>query len=309
MRRFFFYILILITLLSCHNAQSSQKDIIRLTAVTPVINFPHETAENLGIFDTYGIELNVINTGSGSESLDLLIEGDTDIAITAGSEFVEKIIQGNELIYISSFAGSYNGFQLITRHKDFDIADIHGQRVAIVRGTVLEYLLDYILVYYNIPIEAVERVHTDYTDMEDALKNEAVDSVLVLEPYASSILQNENFKSIELDGSFWLQAGYVVNRHFYNTNKDLLIRFLKAIHESLELINSDTYASNVGVSKDDVRLRNTLLKSVVYELSLDDLVLLNLESFARWYLRGRDEEFPDMERYLGNDILDQVLSQ
>ena len=191
-------------------------------------------ADKLGYYEEENIQLEILPGGVGINPVDVLIQGDADIAVAWTGNVLPAISKGEELVNIGQGMQS-SGMRLMAL-KESGItkpADIKGKKIGTwPGGNELE------------PYAFIEMQGFD-KDKDVELVNQGFDMNQLLNKeidIASAMIYNEYWLPIEVgysaddfivfdmqqEGVGMLQDALFVQRDFLENNKDLLVRFMRA---------------------------------------------------------------------------------
>jgi NitT/TauT family transport system substrate-binding protein len=89
-------------------------------------------AKEAGVYDRYGLDVNLIYISSAQQNVAALLSGETDIAISGGTGIVTPTLNGAD---IATFAGTKNQLagRIMARPDIQSVADLKGKRVGVTR--------------------------------------------------------------------------------------------------------------------------------------------------------------------------------
>lgn len=303
-------------LLSCSGGE--EESIERTPLIVGITSYIGEAAsfvaEEKGFFKDNGLDVTLQVNQAGSESIRQLLEGSIDIAHVAESPILFSIMDENyftgdkkgDLQIVANMILA-NRIQKVIGRRDAGIErplDIRGKRVALARGTQLEYLLDSFLLEYQIGIEEIDTVHMNVHDQVSAFKNGEIDVAIVWEPHATDLLYYSGEIAVELPtrltySTLWL---VVVLDQFSEENPEVVSAYLRSLLEAQKYIRSNPQwslkllAERTGAPLDVI---TSAISQIDYELSLTERMLNLLEEQKNWMIRsgfeaGREESVLDL---------------
>lgn len=90
-------------------------------------------AVDQGIFDNYGLEVELFYFDSGTDAVTSLIAGETDLCQVAGSSVVNAAIAGEDMVFLAGLFNTYV-YSVIVAPDILEAEDLRGQAVAISRA-------------------------------------------------------------------------------------------------------------------------------------------------------------------------------
>ncbi len=202
-------------------------------------------AEKLGYYDDENIDLEILPGGVGINPVDVLIQGDADIAVAWTGNVLPAISQGEDLVNIGQ-GMQRSGMRLMAlKESGIDSPeDIEGKKIGTwPGGNELEP-------YAFIEMQGLDK------DKDVQLVNQGFDMNQLLNKeidLASAMIYNEYWLPIEAgyeeedfvvfdmeeEGAGMLQDAIFVQREFLDNNEDLLVRFMRATIKGWEYAIND----------------------------------------------------------------------
>jgi NitT/TauT family transport system substrate-binding protein len=93
---------------------------------------PTWIAQDAGIFDRYGLDVNQVYISSAQQNVAALLSGETDVAISGGTGIIVPTLQGAD---IATFAGTKNQLagRIMARPEIQSVTHLKGKRVGVTR--------------------------------------------------------------------------------------------------------------------------------------------------------------------------------
>lgn len=273
-------------------------------------------AQENGYFNDFGLDVILSHNPSGSVSIRELFDGNVEIAHVAETPVVYSLMD------TAYYRGAVPPFRIladmiyshkiqkIVAHSGRGISgprDIIGRRVAIYKGTQLDYYFDSFLLENHIPADSVTTVNIDPVEQVEAIEDGRVDVAVNWEPYASYIqnrlgMEGTILKTDLTYSTLWMAAA---REEFVKTNPETLTAYLKAIQKAQRFINDNPQATQEIMSRHTgipLKVIASLWEEIDYELSLSERMLTLLEDQARWMIRNgiadrKEYNFGDLINY------------
>ncbi|MCB1341507.1 MAG: ABC transporter substrate-binding protein [Pseudooceanicola sp.] len=222
-------------------------------AYVPIMKFATMyVAEQRGIFDKYGLDVELERVKSGTEAIAFLTQSTIDVG---GIAIVTSLWSGwNKGLDIRVIApGALEPMEnsptkLLVRAAVADqiksAADLKGRRIAVAGGPGSggEYLASKGLARGNLTIRDVELMNVANPDMAMAVENGSVDAALVGSPFADQILNAGTGKVLESDLTPGLMTvAFVGSGKFINERPEAAERFVLALTEAARMMQGDDY--------------------------------------------------------------------
>lgn len=226
-------------------------------AYVPIMKFATMyVAKQRGLFDKYGLDVELERVKSGTEAIAFLSQGTVDVG---GIAIVTSLWSGwNKGLDIRIIApGALEPMEnsptkLLVRTALADdgsvksAADLKGRRIAVAGGPGSggEYLTSKALARGNLTIRDVEMMNVANPDMAQAMANGSVDAALVGSPYADQIIKAGDAKVLESDLTPGLMTvAFVGSGKFLKERSDAAGRFVLALTEAARMMQGEDYLS------------------------------------------------------------------
>lgn len=251
-KRIFSFAVAIVMIVSCLsiftacNNNTSDKTVLRISEVTHSVFYaPQYVAINKGIFEKYGIEIDLINGGGADKVMTAVLSGQVDIGFAGPEAAIYVYLQGKS-DYPQVFAQltKRDGCFLVAREPDenFEWSKLKGKHVLPGRKGGVPYMtLEYVL--RNNGIDTSTDLNFDNSISFDAMTSAFLggvgDYVTVFEPTAT-VIQNEGRGYIvasvgEASGEIPYTA-YFANKSFLQKNPELIKNFVDAIYEAQQWV-------------------------------------------------------------------------
>ncbi len=290
-------VLVLAFLLSASLYLGQSSDLANVESVR-VAYSPYESttlflvAQEQGFFVENGLDISVLDYSSGALALGGVLKGEADVAIgTTEFPLVTGALDQEEIQTMGTISES--NFIYLVGRVDRGISkpvDLMGKTIGTTFGTIAHYFLGRFLALNGIGLQDVTVVDLKTpTDWVDAVVNGSIDAVATAQPYANSVKDGLGLNSVvwSLHYNQPLYAQAIASRKWIGENPELCVRFLAALHLAEEFAISNPAAAKMIV-KQELNLSDAYVETVwgqnEFSLSLDQSVILAMESEARWLI-------------------------
>ena len=226
-----------------------------VVAYVPILKFaPLYVAAERGLFEQYGLDVQIESVASGTEAIAFLTEGQIDVG---GIAIVTSLWNGwNSGLDIQIIApGGLEPLEdsptiLVVREDLFEdgtvteIADLAGEVVAVAGGPGSggEYLLAKALEMGGLTIFDVETQNIGNADMAAAFANDAVAAAIVGAPFAGEILDAGDGVALATDLTPGLMTvAFVGSGDFINERPEVAQRFVLALMDATRLMQGEAF--------------------------------------------------------------------
>lgn len=231
-------------------------------AYVPIMKFATMyVAADRGLFEKYGLDVELERVKSGTEAIAFLSNNTVDVGgIAIVTSLWNGWSQGLPLRIIAP--GALEPFEnsptklvvrkdLMDSGKVKDVADLKGLKVALAGGPGSggEYLLSKALERGNLTIRDVETVKLGNADMPAAFENASVDAALLGSPYADQVINAGHGVAIATDLTPGLMTvAFVGSDNFVNNRREVAQRFVLALTEAARMMQGDDYLSDANIA-------------------------------------------------------------
>lgn len=226
-------------------------------AYVPIMKFATMyVAEERGLFDKYGLNVELERVKSGTEAIAFLTQGSVDVG---GIAIVTSLWSGwNKGLDIRIIApGGLEPMvdsptKLLVRKALADdgtvktVADLKGRRVAVAGGPGSggEYLLAKALERGGLTIRDIEAMNVANPDMPLAFENGGVDAAIAGSPFADQMIDTGNASVLETDLTPGLMTvAFVASGKMLSERPEVAERFVLAMTEAAAMMQGDDYLS------------------------------------------------------------------
>ncbi|MEE9247186.1 MAG: NrtA/SsuA/CpmA family ABC transporter substrate-binding protein [Dehalococcoidia bacterium] len=271
-------------------------------------------AENKGYFEEEGLDLTIKEFDSGRLSFLAMLRGEgVDISTVAPTPIMFSSFDRQDFSILATFVFSYNDIKVIARGDKgiTEAADLQGRKVGTPKGTTGQFVVEAFLIQNRIPPSEVEVVDIAPSDLPDALANNQVDAIVIWEPHASNARKLLGDKAIRLPSSdvYKTTFNFVVMNDFAQAHPETLRKFLRAIDKATDFVGKQEEESQTILAERltlEKEVVATLGRDFIFEISLDQSLLITLEDEARWAIRNKLTDEIEVPNYLDYIYLDAL---
>lgn len=276
-----------------------------------------------GFFRDNGLEVTLKSNPSGRVSLKDLFDETVQIAHVSETPVLYSLLDTSYYpqttvppFHIFADMVYSNKIQKIIARKDHGITDpldIVGKKVALLKGTQLDYFFDSFLLEHQISKDEFDVINMDPSQQLDAIQNGEIDVAVLWEPYAS-FAQNklgDNATNLETDltySTLWLSTTL---DSYAKSHPEVLKSYLRSIKAAQEYIKEHPeYTQELLSRRTDVPLEvvKSLWTEIDFELSLSERMLTLLEDQGRWMIRNNfaNKTISDMQQFVNFGPMQEV---
>ena len=297
-------------------------------AYVPIMKFATlYVAAGRGLFEKYGLDVNIERVKSGTEAIAFLTQGTIDVG---GIAIVTSLWNGwNRGLDIRIVApGALEPFEnsptkLVVRKalKDDgtvkEIGNLKGMKVAVAGGPGSggEYLLAKALERAGLTIRDVEAINLGNADMPPAFENGSIDAAILGSPYADQVIESGN--GVELAGDLTpglMTVAFVGSGKFVTERPEVAQRFVLALTEAARMMQGDDYLSQANIdayltytnsTEDALRKGSPVVYDADMAIPVDGLA--DVERVHRENGRTEYSDPVDMSKVVDDSFVKQAL--
>ena len=207
-------------------------------------------AESVGIYEEHGLDVKLIEFKSGSESINAQRSGSVDIILSAPGTAMVANESGFDLVSIAqneiaqAEGPDTASVQVLADSNIESLKDLEGKKVAIYDSrNQLVLGLKKIIEESGADVDKVEFVEVPFSSMGDALKNNQVDAISLVDPYTTQLVSEGTTKVISWNYVESIPeqpvGAWYARSKFVEENPEAVSRFYDAISASIEYMLED----------------------------------------------------------------------
>ena len=313
-------VIIVLFLMSCSQSDdsSNQKTVdITLAAEMSLLPATVWIAENKGFFKKHNINLIVKEFDSGRNALETMLRDDTiDIATVAQTPIVFNTFKKEPYVIVATMAYSIDDIKVLAR-KDRGIVtpeDLAGKKIGATKRSTGHYFLEGFLTHYGYTLEDVDLHDVNAATLKEKLESGELDAITSWEPHIFNTKKSFGEDKLTLFVSptpFRKDFYFAVGREYALNNSEHLKRFLATVVEAEEYIKNNQTESQAIVSqrlKVDPEIVKKIWDSFIFEITLDQSILVSLEDEAIWAMRLMNHSEESLPNYLDYIDIAPLLS-
>ena len=239
-----------------------------------------------------------------------------DICTVAPTPIMFNSFKRNDFTILATFVYSYDDVKVISR-KDNGIVsakNLIGRKIGTPAGTTGQFFTEAFLVHNGIPPSEVKVIDIKPSDLPEALNINRVDAIVIWEPHAQRTLQllGEKAAVIPAADIYRETFNFVILKDLAKKDTEILNQFLRAIIRATEYIKENKEDSQkIVMERLDMDKESMLLlwDDFVFEISLDQSLIVTLEDEARWAIKNnlvKGKEIPNYLDFIYLDALKKV---
>lgn len=245
----------------------------------------------------------VINTAMISKKIHIGFMGDMPLLLNT---YKADTLNNYESMIISFDGKGKNGKNqsiiVSSKSKIGDIYDLKGKTISTPIGSSSHFMLMKILKKYNL-YDDINIVHQDVAMASQLLLQNKIDAFAIWEPYPK-YLEESKISRVLVDGiesnSDYL-AGVVVEKEWYENNKDISKLFIEALNEAHTFIEKHPEKAAKIFSEESDFDYNTCLyeaKNINWDISISKKDIEVMKEKQNFLISIKQIEYFDLDKYI-----------
>lgn len=284
-------------LLGCQERASPESrtvDKVALAVSTLGGSAPIFVAEEAGYFEEEGLSVTMSLHTSGQQAMTEMLQGNANFATVGDTPFAKAVVDGKSVNIIATVGANSHANGIVARkdHGLWEPQNLVHRRVGRVPWTTADFFLHVYLTTLHINPADVELVDLEPATVSKALDNGEIDAVATWRPYLTMTADNLGTNAVILhDPSLYTMTWTVVVRPEWAQAQGRAVRkFLRALIRATNYIKRnpdearDIYGRRAGLKGSSLE---AAWEGWMFDVSLDQSLILDLEDQARWVLRRK----------------------
>lgn len=270
-------------------------------------------AEDQGFFKKNGLEVTIKDCESGKTAADALIDGEADIATSAGFVFVSNSFDHRDLRVLGTVATAQVKELIARKDKGITaIDDLIGKKIGVTKKSGAEFLLGVFLLFNALSYEDVELVGLRPTEIVEAISNGDIDATFTWNPYLYDIKNELGDNAISWPGGQDFYFVLLTKEDWIENNPAAAQRFVKSILEAEDYIRNNPEESREFV-EDRFNYESDYMDyswpKQEFAVILEQAMFITFEHQAQWRIENNltdATEIPNYLDYFYTDALEAV---
>lgn len=272
-------------------------------------------AKDQGFFKQNGLNVTIRDYDTGLAAINGLLNGDVEVADTAGYPLVGMAFKKEKIQTIGSIDKSE--IEYFVGRKDHgieNISDLKGKMIGLPRGTLPEFYLGRFLELHDMDVSDVTIFNLNLSQSEDALVNRDVDAIVNWQPYTNTVQGRLGSNAVVWPVQNHQESyGLMICRNDWITkNPELVNRFLRSLAQAEEFASNHPAAAKAIVKK-QMNFSDAYMETVwqqnQFSLSLDQSLITAMEDEGRWMIKNNlttEKAIPNFRNYISTLGLEEV---
>jgi ABC-type nitrate/sulfonate/bicarbonate transport system substrate-binding protein len=216
-------------------------------------SMPWIVAKETNLFLKNGVDVDMIFVGVSTVMIQSMLSGSANVAGLGGPAVISNVLRGGDIIQVAATV-PYFTQSLMVRPQIAQLADLTGKKVGITRfGAVTDLALRALLERNNIKDATILQMG-GLAEAMAGLSKGAVDGAMVSPPHTFTLIKQglrELVSPSDLRklGIGFLTNGIVARRSYAATNRDVVLRIIKATAEATKEMAANEALTKRLISK------------------------------------------------------------
>lgn len=280
-------------------------------------DIPTLIALEQGFYRDEGLDVTTKSWPAGKMALEALLRDEVEVATVADTPLVLQSFKRQDFVIIATFSHN-TPYRLVADLNDriASPTDLRGHRVGVMAGTTAQFFLHSVLADLGIAPSEIIEVNVPADESADALVSDRVDAIAAFDPqgYFAQVALGSRAQLIPYEkGRHEETFNYATRRGFSKSRPRAAERLMRATNRAIEWAHTHREEAIALIAhrlKIDMPMLSSSWDNYRHALTLDQVLIISLESQARWAIRnniGGGTKVPNYLNYLDTTPLDAVL--
>lgn len=214
---------------------------------------PWVIAKDARFFERHGLDVDMIYIGASSVIVQSMLSGSANLAGFAGPAVISNVVRGGDIIQVAAMA-PYFTQSVMVRPNIRDLRSLAGKKIGVTRfGSVTDLALRALLERNNIKDVVILQMG-GFGEAVAGLSRGAIDGAVLSPPHTFRMLK-EGFhelvtqKDLKNLGSGFLTQGIAARRSFAASQRDVVVRLIKATLEATKFAADNEEFTKQSISR------------------------------------------------------------
>lgn len=235
----------------------------------------------------------------------MLKDDSINIATVAQTPVVFNSFNNESYVIIATMAYSLDNIKVLAR-KDRGInkpQDLKGKKIGATKRSTGHYFLEGFLSHFGFSLGDVDLQDVNAAELVKQLQSGTLDAITTWEPHihnTEKVMGKENLSLLISPTNFRRDFYFTVKRDYARSQSASIERFLTALIEAENFIRNNPEKSQEIVAarlNTDATIIKQIWNSYIFEITLEQSILVNLEDEAIWAMR-QSTEHKQLPNYL-----------
>ena len=222
-------------------------------SVNTTVSLPLWYAYKNNLFQKYGLDVDILSTGSGTSAATAMIAGEFPICQLAGSAIINAVVAGEDLVYIAEYFNVYL-FSLMVSPEIEKAEDLKGKALAITQpgsanDTAIRAALRHLGLKPDIDVSILSI--GDEPERLAAMEAGQVAGALFTAPTTLKLREKGYWQLLDLSTikDAYARQGVATTREYLRSHRTTVVAFMKAISEAIALMKKDSKGTKSILAK------------------------------------------------------------
>lgn len=264
------------------------------------LSTPFYVAQAINAFDKTCVNVTFDEVIGGQRAFAKVMNNEADFATSSDTVIAFQSLTGEPFVTHAMFVQSDNDVKLITRPSDniHSMKDLQGKRIGVTKGTASEYFLSILLALEGLSVEDITLLNIKPDKLVDGFVANKVDAIIPWEPFA---FQGKQLPKTKIKIHDTKNLNSLSFNLISRPADDLLVKKATCVIQGLVLAinyiaSHPDDAQQIVIDK--LNLSPEFIAWVwpdyVFKLALNQSLILNIKSQAKWAVTTQMSEFDDL---------------
>jgi ABC-type nitrate/sulfonate/bicarbonate transport system substrate-binding protein len=276
---------LLIVFLSIVRKRGRVRIVTIAESIQPIGGLFH-IADAQGFFKKQGIDPQFVTFETGRRALEFMLGGEADFATAADTPIARMILNSSPVKLLATTASSGRSIGLVVNKDIVNFeTDLKGKHIGTVRGTVADFYLQSLLTKNDIAIRDLKIHYMQPSEIPEAMANGEIAGAVIWKPILMQIKkrlgdQAKVYIASDVHTWTWNLVGTTAS------DPSISRGMIRALMEAEDFLHSN-YLESLRIIAARTHLDQDLVLDMLgsshLEISLDQSMIINLESQVEWF--------------------------
>jgi len=294
-------------------AATDEFEQVSIGTAREVINSIIWIAKEKRYFEEEGLDVTLKPYASGKLALFGMLDNKVQVATSAEVPVMSNLFKKQGFSIFGTVGMSDNEIKIVAR-RDAGInnpTDLKGKRIATQKNSAVHFFLYRFLIYNEIAESELNISFLQPLELVPALVNGKIDAFSMREPFIQQAKDElgDNIVIFEQPGIYTKTFNLIAHDKFIRENPETIRKILRAFIRAEQFLKQnrrksvEIIAKLHGIDKENLE---TEWNNYIFELSLDQSLLITLEAEARWAIKSGLTDKKQVPNYLNHIYLNAL---
>lgn len=206
-----------------------------------------------GFLEKHGLDVDLRTGPAGGAMIPLLITNASNASMSASFAGIANHLKDPDIVAVAQMLRYDRWYGIVAKDDVKSVADLKGRKVGVSLGNASESYWYDVLKKNNLSVDEYKSsvVNVEAPEMLAAIERGNIQAFSAWEPWLSRTVQNVPGTRVLVDDLGTVQdVGFIyMNRKWIEANRDVAVRFMRAMQDSNDFINKEPEKTKAMIGK------------------------------------------------------------